>query len=113
MKMAAKAKSVSKPDEKNHSQKNNLSHLAKAIIANAGVGIYIVQHGKFVYVSQLYQKLTGYSEAELIDTYSLGSIYPDDGEDIDSLLRNSDMAMYFVKTHWRNNYEFFAHVNQS
>jgi diguanylate cyclase (GGDEF)-like protein/PAS domain S-box-containing protein len=80
MKMVAKAKSVSKPDEKNHYQQNNLSHLAKAIISNAGVGIYIVQHGKFVYVSQLYQKLTGYSEAELIGTYSLGNIYPDDIE---------------------------------
>jgi PAS domain S-box-containing protein len=80
MKMAAKAKSISKPDEKNHSQKNNLSHLAKAIISKAGVGIYIVQHGKFVYVSQLYQKLTGYSEAELIGTYSFGNIYPDDRE---------------------------------
>ena len=80
MKMAAKAKSISKPDEKNHSQKNNLSHLAEAIISKAGVGIYIVQHGKFVYVSQLYQKLTGYSEAELIGTYSFGNIYPDDRE---------------------------------
>ena len=80
MKMAAKAKSISKPDEKNHSQKNNLSHLAKAIISKAGVGIYIVQHSKFVYVSQLYQKLTGYSEAELIGTYSFGNIYPDDRE---------------------------------
>jgi diguanylate cyclase (GGDEF)-like protein/PAS domain S-box-containing protein len=80
MKMAAKEKSVSKPDDKNHFQKNNLSHLAKAIIANAGVGIYIVQHGKFVYVSELYQKLTGYSEAELIGTYSLNNIYSDDRE---------------------------------
>jgi hypothetical protein len=59
MKMAAKEKSVSKPDDKNHFQKNNLSHLAKAIIANAGVGIYIVQDGKFVYVSELYQRLSG------------------------------------------------------
>src|SRR5664280_2451 len=80
MKMATKAESIRKPDEKNHSQKNNLSDLAKAIISKAGVGIYIVQHGKFVYVSQLYQKLTGYSEAELIGTYSLGNIYPDDRE---------------------------------
>ncbi|MFZ1982312.1 MAG: PAS domain S-box protein, partial [Smithella sp.] len=51
---------------------------ADAIIATAGVGIYIVQHGKFIYVSHLYQNLTGYSEAELISTYYLGNIYPDD-----------------------------------
>jgi diguanylate cyclase (GGDEF)-like protein/PAS domain S-box-containing protein len=80
MKMAVKAKSVSKPDDNNHLQNNNLSYLASAIISNAGIGIYIVQHGKFVYVSQLYQKLTGYSEAELIGTYSLHNIYPDDRE---------------------------------
>jgi diguanylate cyclase (GGDEF)-like protein/PAS domain S-box-containing protein len=80
MKMTAKAKSVSTPDDKNHSQQNDLSHLAKAIISNAGVGIYIVQHGKFVYVSQLYQKLTGYADTELIGTHSLNNIYPDDRE---------------------------------
>jgi len=78
--MAAKSESAIKPEKKNHSRKDDLSHLAKAIISNAGVGIYIVQHGKFVYVSQLYQKLTGYSEAELIGTYSLNNIYPDDRE---------------------------------
>jgi diguanylate cyclase (GGDEF)-like protein/PAS domain S-box-containing protein len=78
MKMAVKAKSVSKPDDNNYLQNNDLSYLANAIISNAGVGIYIVQHGKFVYVSELYQKLSGYSEAELIGTYSLHNIHPDD-----------------------------------
>jgi len=76
--MPVKAKSISKPEKKN--KQDDLSHMAKAIISSAGVGIYIVQHGKFVYVSQLYQKLTGYSEAELIGTYSLNNIYPDDRE---------------------------------
>ena len=80
MKMAVKVKSVSKPHKKNHSQKNNLSHphLAKAIIANAGIGIYIVQNGKFVYVSELYQKLSGYTDTELLGTYFLNYIYSDD-----------------------------------
>jgi hypothetical protein len=53
MKMTFKSKSVSKPDQKNHLQRNDLSDLAGAIIANAGVGIYILQYGQFVYVSQL------------------------------------------------------------
>ena len=78
--MAAKAKSAIKNDKKNQSQQDDLSNLAKAIITNAGVGIYIIQHGKFVYVSQLCQKLTGYAEAELIGTYPIGSIHPDDRE---------------------------------
>ncbi|MGD0278565.1 MAG: PAS domain S-box protein [Smithella sp.] len=78
MTMASKANSAGKPEQKNHSRQNDLSHLANTIISNAAVGIYIVQHGKFVYVSQLYQKLTGYADTELIGTYSLNYIYPDD-----------------------------------
>jgi diguanylate cyclase (GGDEF)-like protein/PAS domain S-box-containing protein len=80
MKMAVKSESVSKPDKNNHSQQDDLSPLAKAIISNVVVGIYILQHGKFVYVSELYQKLSGYTDTELIGTYSLNNIYPDDRE---------------------------------
>jgi diguanylate cyclase (GGDEF)-like protein/PAS domain S-box-containing protein len=78
-KTAVKPEAVSKTEKKKNKQ-DDLSHLAKAIISNAGVGIYIVQHGKFVYVSQLYQKIAGYKDTELIGTYSLGNIYPDDRE---------------------------------
>jgi diguanylate cyclase (GGDEF)-like protein/PAS domain S-box-containing protein len=77
--MAVKPKAVSKP-KKNQALQDDLSHLAKAIIANAGVGIYIVQNGKFVYVSELYQKLSGYTDKELLGTYSLNNIYSDDRE---------------------------------
>jgi PAS domain S-box-containing protein len=80
--MAVKPKSVSKPEKKNHSEQNDLSLLAKAIISSAGVGIYIVQDGKFVYVSELYQKLSGFTDTELIGTYSLNNIYPDDRETV-------------------------------
>ena len=78
--MAVKPEAVSKTQKKNNNKQDDLSHLAKAIISNAGVGIYIVQHGKFVYVSELYQKLSGYTDTELIGTYSLNNIYPDDRE---------------------------------
>ena len=78
--MAVKSESVSKPDKNNHSQQDDLSPLAKDIISNVVVGIYILQHGKFVYVSELYQKLSGYTDTELIGTYSLNNIYPDDRE---------------------------------
>ncbi|MGA9110031.1 MAG: PAS domain S-box protein [Smithella sp.] len=77
MTMAVKLEAVNK-SEKNNSQQSDLSHLADAIIATAGVGIYILRQGKFVYVSHLYQNLTGYSETELIGTYYLGNVYPDD-----------------------------------
>jgi PAS domain S-box-containing protein len=78
--MAVKPELVSKPQKKNNNKQDDLSHLAKAIISNAGVGIYIIQHGTFVYVSELYQKLSGYTDTELIGTYSLNNIYPDDRE---------------------------------
>lgn len=80
--MAAKQKSGKKSDNNTEIRQEDLSLLAKDIIANVGVGIYIVQHGKFVYVSDLYQKITGYTDKELIDTYSLNNIYPDDKEKV-------------------------------
>ena len=63
---------------KDISKQDDLYHLADDIIAHAGTGIYIVQHSKFVYVSQLYQKITSYSDDELIGAYSLGNIHPED-----------------------------------
>ena len=45
---------------------------------------------------------------QVILTASIGvSVYPDDGEDIDTLLKNADTAMYEAKNRGRNNYQFF------
>jgi diguanylate cyclase (GGDEF)-like protein/PAS domain S-box-containing protein len=42
-------------------------------------------------------------------TNSVGiAIYPEDGEDVDALLRNADSAMYRVKEHGRDNYELYS-----
>lgn len=82
MNMAAKEKSVKESNNKKKIQQKDLSLLAKDIIANAGVGIYIVQDGKFVYVSELYKKITGYDDEELIGTHSLKNIHPDDKENV-------------------------------
>ncbi|MBF0519812.1 MAG: EAL domain-containing protein [Nitrospirae bacterium] len=35
------------------------------------------------------------------------SVYPSDGDDIDTLLKNSDIAMYQAKERGRSNYQFF------
>jgi diguanylate cyclase (GGDEF)-like protein/PAS domain S-box-containing protein len=58
--------------------------------------------------------LVALSQPYLIDSHrvhvtaSIGIvIYPDDGEDADTLLKNADFAMYHAKEGGRSNYQFF------
>jgi diguanylate cyclase (GGDEF)-like protein/PAS domain S-box-containing protein len=47
--------------------------------------------------------------AELHVSASVGiSLYPDDGTDVEALMRAADVAMYHVKDGGRNGYQFFA-----
>jgi EAL domain-containing protein (putative c-di-GMP-specific phosphodiesterase class I) len=52
---------------------------------------------------------------EIHITPSIGiSIYPDDGTDVEVLLKNADIAMYQAKNAGRNNYQFFSQdMNES
>lgn len=59
--------------------------------------------------------LASLSEPFMVKTYELHtgasigiSIYPHDGEDVATLMKNSDTAMYHAKESGRNNYQFFA-----
>ncbi len=46
---------------------------------------------------------------ELNISTSIGvSIFPSDGEDIDTLVKNADIAMYHAKQEGRNNFQFFS-----
>ncbi len=46
---------------------------------------------------------------EVFVTTSVGiTVYPDDGEQVDNLLRNADTAMYRAKGCGRNNYQFYV-----
>lgn len=51
---------------------------------------------------------------ELYTTPSIGiSLFPDDAENVEALMKNADMAMYHAKSLGRNNYQFFtAAMNQ-
>ncbi|RCX24857.1 putative bifunctional diguanylate cyclase/phosphodiesterase [Thioalbus denitrificans] len=51
-------------------------------------------------------KVGGY---EIVITPSIGvAIYPDHGEDLNTLLKNADVAMYYAKGEGRNNYQFYT-----
>jgi diguanylate cyclase (GGDEF)-like protein/PAS domain S-box-containing protein len=46
---------------------------------------------------------------EFYMTASIGvSVYPRDGQDAETLLKNADVAMYRAKEHGRNNYQFYT-----
>jgi len=47
-------------------------------------------------------------DKELYVTTSIGiSLFPDDGDDVDSLLKQADLAMYKAKQQGRNNFQFY------
>lgn len=53
---------------------------------------------------------------ESVISASIGiSVYPDDAKDIDTLIKNADMAMYAAKSSGKNQYQFFTqeleHIN--
>jgi diguanylate cyclase (GGDEF)-like protein/PAS domain S-box-containing protein len=68
------------------------------------------------HISNLAEKLLGtlakpfkINKHELFVTASIGiSLFPNDGEDPDTLLRNADVAMYRAKDLGKNNYQFYS-----
>ncbi len=50
--------------------------------------------------------LEGY---EVFVSFSIGiALFPGDGQNMDALIKNADMAMYYTKSHGKNGYEFFS-----
>ena len=62
--------------------------------------------GKILAALKLPHLIDGHDQ--LYITVSIGiSLYPDDGQDAEHLLRSADIAMYIAKENGRNNYQFF------
>lgn len=80
--MAVQSKAKTGSGNGRKSGRNDLSQFFHEIIDSIGVGIYIVEDGVLAYVSPLYRKLTGYSEAELIGRNPLDLVHPDDRETV-------------------------------
>jgi diguanylate cyclase (GGDEF)-like protein len=66
-------------------------------------------------ISDIFKEPFYIDDHELYVTASIGiSVYPEDSEDIDTLMKNAEIAMYHAKKHGRNNYQFFkSHQNTS
>jgi diguanylate cyclase (GGDEF)-like protein/PAS domain S-box-containing protein len=73
-------------------------------------------HGVAHVVEKLFETITkpfSIEQNELIVTASIGiAIYPIDGADPETLLKNADTAMYQAKQNGRNNYRFFTKAMQ-
>ena len=78
-----------------------------AVIANINdIGDVISVVNKIIEEMRVGFKIAQY---ELHVTISIGiSVYPDDGENYEVLLKNADTAMYCAKKNGRDNYEFFS-----
>ncbi len=77
-------------------------------VKGAGGGVYGAGHvaGKLMTLFEQPFTVSGY---ELFVTASVGiSLFPQDGVDLNMLVRNADVAMYQAKARGRNGYQFYA-----
>lgn len=73
--------------------------------------IHSIEDARVVAEKILQQLATPYKldHSEPVVTTSIGiSLFPSDGTDVPTLLKNADTAMYRAKEHGRNNYQFFT-----
>jgi len=73
-------------------------------VANAEAVVALVQR-----IMQVVSEPVAVDGHQLHTSPSIGiSLYPTDGEQPETLVRNADTAMYYAKANGRNNYQFFA-----
>ena len=67
-----------KTAERKSSRSGKLSGETEEMIGAIGAGIYLTQKGKYVYVSSIYEALTGYAATDMIGKGFLNHVHPDD-----------------------------------
>ncbi len=78
--MVTKLVSVERQDKKSHALPTEWEEVSQALLRSSGLGIYIVQEGKFQYINPVFQNLTGYTKKELMGKYSLDLVHSEDRE---------------------------------
>ncbi len=64
-------------------------------------------------IQELFRKPFRIGQRELFVTPSIGiSVFPEDGDDADTLVKNADVAMYVAKQRGRDNYQFYSRSGQ-
>ncbi|MEW6143249.1 MAG: PAS domain S-box protein [Chloroflexota bacterium] len=63
--------------------------LFRSVAASSPVGIYIADKGKFIYVSEIFERQTGYSRSEILAMPTMDLVHPDDR----AVVRESAVAM--------------------
>ncbi len=76
--VAKKQKSTGKPRKKIAPSQQLSPHVIEDIFVHGGLGICIVQDGRFVFVSPQFQKYSGYSSAEILGRDPFDIVHPDD-----------------------------------
>jgi len=60
-------------------------------------------------IQEIFRKPFRIGQRELFVTPSIGiSVFPEDGDDADTLVKNADVAMYVAKQRGRDNYQFYS-----
>jgi PAS domain S-box-containing protein len=76
--MVTKSIPAERLDKKSQALPTGWEEVAQALLRNAGLGIYIVQEGNFLYINPVFQNLTGYTEEELLGKYSLDLVHSEE-----------------------------------
>lgn len=63
-----------------YQQLRESQEISRGMLESAATGIFLIQDGKWVYVSPLFSEISGYTSEEMIGTYAPDYVHPDDRE---------------------------------